>query len=139
MCLLYILIRSPVILPHHPSSFLEQFQKVSLFYFHTRIQNTSTIFAFPHLLVLLSLFLVVPTPRQMCFTFLSFILKCILIVHGDFILASQTCTYHALIRLTLLLLTLSITLLPYCSKFILHWALILSSKQIQSVSVLFTL
>jgi hypothetical protein len=47
MCLEYILIRltPSIILPHSSlSHFLGQFQQVSLFYFQTWIQNTSTIF-----------------------------------------------------------------------------------------------
>jgi hypothetical protein len=47
MCLQYILIRATlsIILPHLPSTFLEQFQKIPLFYFHSHAQNnTYTIF-----------------------------------------------------------------------------------------------
>jgi hypothetical protein len=49
MYLKYILVRfiPSIILP--PPPFLEQFQKVSFFYFYIRIQNTFTIFTVIHL------------------------------------------------------------------------------------------
>jgi hypothetical protein len=46
-------------------------------------------------------------PRTPVIYFLFFILKCILIVQGGFALVFQTCTYHALISSTPLLLTAS--------------------------------
>jgi hypothetical protein len=102
---------------HLFSPFLEQFQQVSLFYFHTWIQPTSTIFTFPHTLFMPCPLQLVPTSRQDCFTFLSFMfLKCILIVQGNFILVFQTCVYCVLIKLPPpITYSFSITLVPYYS------------------------
>jgi hypothetical protein len=50
MYLWYVLVRfTPSIVPPHSlTTFLEQFQQVSLFYFHVRIQNTSYTFTLIH-------------------------------------------------------------------------------------------
>jgi hypothetical protein len=67
MCFQYILIRF-IPLSHSPL-FLEEFQQVSLLYFQTWIQNTSTMFTLLCSLHLPSPLPMIPTTRQV--TFLS--------------------------------------------------------------------
>jgi hypothetical protein len=83
------------------SAFLEQFQQVPLFYFHTWIQNTPTVVTLLHPLCLPLPSHRYPLPDRTRFSFLSFIFyKGILIVRGHFTLVFHTCIYCVLIGST---------------------------------------
>jgi hypothetical protein len=100
MCLQCILIRytPSLLLPHPPFPILEQFQQVSLFYFHTPTQSTSTI-----LVLLPPSTLSVYSPsshlysltNRTYFTILSFVLLCAYCLFLSFIFLTIvfTCTY----------------------------------------------
>jgi hypothetical protein len=78
---------------------LEQFQWASFFYFHTWIQNTSTIFTLiPPFLVPTPLPLV-PTQEKIYFFLYCASFFKILIVQGGFTLVHRVCIYRAFIQL----------------------------------------
>jgi hypothetical protein len=87
-CIIIRITFSSFSLTHTPPGFLEQFQQVSFFHFHSWTQNSFSICALP----------LVPTPGQDLFH--TPVLK-------GFILAFQACVYCALIPL------LALSLLPY--------------------------
>jgi hypothetical protein len=101
----------PLVVLLFPSTpFLEQFQQVSFFCFLIWIQNTSTIYNLIHPFLML-----IPSQwysflEKTYFNLLSsFLIMCILIVHGSFTLILQGCIYHALMKLIPPLLTLSLS------------------------------
>jgi hypothetical protein len=62
-------IHPSIILLYPPSPFLEEFQQISFFHFHTWVHNISTIYTLLHPFPISSPFPLVPLLDRTCFTF----------------------------------------------------------------------
>jgi hypothetical protein len=113
MCLKYVLVgfTPPSLSLFSPHLFLAQFQQVSFFSFHIQVQNTPTIFTLilPFLMSIPLPLVPIPTKDLFFPPSLQFLIKFILIVQGGFALVHPVWIYCAFIKLTLPLLTYSLS------------------------------